>query len=98
MVNNTMPKLLLLLIVFSLGLSGCTKAPTISADTMFMGYPCGDRCAQFRAGFELARDRKYTKEDQCQTIAEENQLGCLSFIHEYKVENELPPYYTFNTK
>lgn len=88
-------KPLYLILISSLIFAACSPVVVVDVQKTFQGYPCGDQCEHFQQGFELARSRQYKQVEQCSSLSRELQLGCQSYIHEYTVENVLPPFYQF---
>lgn len=83
-------------LITSMFLSGCTpKTENLAFAENFQGYPCNGHCDQFRSGFETAETQQYTRNTDCQTMSESTKLGCLSYIHEYQVENNPNGAYVF---
>jgi hypothetical protein len=76
------------LFLFSLLLSGCTQIdPTTSFSNTYQGYPCDGRCDQFKAGFETAAARQFTQDKACSSLPQDQEIGCLSYLHEYRIAN-----------
>lgn len=95
--NSKLGVIVLLLSAFLFG--GCASTPPeISSTQLFQGYPCQDNCKDFAAGFETARNQKFTKNEQCDSVSSSLHLGCLTYIHEYKLEHEQPLGYVFPSK
>ena len=88
--------LLISLFLASLTLASCTvSVKTISTNEIFEGYPCLDNCSGFKTGFESARDQKFTEEVKCRELPQTNRLGCLSYMHEFRLFHDQPAEYIF---
>lgn len=71
--------------------AGCqTNSTNQSALGVYQGYPCQDNCPSFIQGWKLAQTQSYTQETQCETIDPALRLGCLSYLREYRLEQEQP--------
>jgi hypothetical protein len=87
---------LIIPVVSAFLLSGCTAVNTaINFTENFEGYPCDGKCDQFQSGFETAMTRQYTQNDDCQSLSEDEKIGCLSYMHEYRLANNQPAGYLF---
>jgi hypothetical protein len=76
--------------------AGCQAVvgPVVVEKT-FKGYPCNGTCTQFEQGFNIAQEKDFTSDSQCDTIQKPLRLGCLTYLHEYRLENNQPAGYLF---
>ena len=87
---------LIIPILFAFLLSGCTPINTaINFTQTFEGYPCDGKCDQFQSGFETAKARQFTQNNECQSLSEDEKIGCLSYMHEYRLANNQSAGYIF---
>lgn len=87
----------LIIILFSaLLFAGCQAAvgPFVVEKT-FKGYPCNGTCDQFEQGFMVAQKQAFTTDSQCETVQKPLRLGCLTYLHEYRLEHNQPAGYIF---
>jgi len=85
-----------IIIAFSLLTAGCgpAKISQSSAQT-YQGYPCDVRCGDFQTGFDTAKQRQFTTDAQCDELNKTHKIGCLSYMHEYRLEHDQPAGYSF---
>jgi hypothetical protein len=77
-----------LLLGLSLCLSACTPTPPalqIDPGQVYLGYPCGDNCGDFKAGYEAARDQNLHDADACGTDVSPRTTGCKAFVLDLKI-------------
>ena len=92
-------KKFLSLVFASLFLSACTSTQLkITQNELFQGYPCLDNCVNFQSGYESARDQYFVRDSQCYNLPKTNQLGCLSYMHEYHLLHDQPQGYSFGSR
>jgi hypothetical protein len=74
-----------LVLFLSFFLAGCVvvATATIKPNQIYRGYPCGDTCAAFQAGYDQAEATHLTESLQCAVFSLDQAAGCQAYLHEY---------------
>lgn len=84
--------------LFALILSACTQVSprSIDPDQVYQGYPCGQNCAAFQAGYEAAQAKQLSTELDCAALPIDQATGCQTYLFELK--RSQPGYTDFKLK
>lgn len=79
------------IIVSMLAFTGCTSKTPPQNLNIYQGYPCGNHCDAFKKGYDEAESKQLVHESGCESIEQSLKIGCLSYIHEYRIVHSDKP-------